>query len=255
MKSTCSRRKSIAQISQSRWVAYASAGAATALAGVGSAEADIHYSGVLNAPFPAGSGSVGSFPLDNAAILRFVNSAAGSSGGAAFFRLQGAAVSNMFVGTANGPFRYPSNLAFGANIAAGPFAAFNGIYFATLAYGNGYAHSKFLNPGIGYIGFRFNGGGGIEFGWARVNMTGDIANEAPGDRTNLPSSQHARHAGGRGINVPGNGFTLVDYAWADVGTAITAGQTAVPEPSSLGLLAVGAAGLLLWRKQRAKVAK
>ena len=255
MKSIRSRRKSIAQIPQSRWVAYASAGAATALAGVGSAEAAIHYSGVLNAPFPTGSSAVGSFNLDNAAILQFVNiaTAGGTGGGVALFRIQGAAVSNLFVGTAAGNFRYPSNLASGANIAAGPFAAFNGNFFATLAYGNGYTNSKFLNAGVGYIGFRFNGGSGIEYGWARVNMTGDIANERPTNSGDRLSSLNAPHLGRGGINAPGNGFTLIDYAWGDVGTAITAGQ--VPEPSSLGLLAVGAAGLLVWRKRRAKIAE
>lgn len=253
MKSIRSRRKSITQIPQSRWVAYASAGAATALAGAGSAEAAIHYSGVLNAPFPAGSGVVQSFGLDNGAILRFVNTAtAGGTGGAALFRIQGAAVSNMFVGIAVGPFRYPSNLAFGANIAAGPFAAFNANFFATLAYGGGYANSKFLAPGTGFIGFRFDNGGGMEFGWARVTMAGDIANEGPGHKAGI-NSLSAKHLGTPGPNTPGNSFTLVDYAWGDVGSPITAGQ--VPEPGSLGLLAIGAAGLLAWRKRRAKVAE
>jgi hypothetical protein len=256
MKSIRSRRKSIAKIPQSRWVAYASAGAATALAGVGSAEAAIHYSGAVNAPFPTGSSQIGSFALDNNAILRFVNifSAAGAGpGGVALFRIQGAAVSNMFLGTAAGNFRYPSNLAFGANIAAGPFAAFNSNFFATLAYGGGFTHSKFLNGGTGFIGFRFNGGSGIEYGWARVNMTGDIANTGPTNSGDRLSSISAAHLGRRGIDAPGNGFTLIDYAWGDVGTAITAGQ--IPEPSSLGLLAVGAAGLLAWRKRRAKIAE
>ena len=256
MKSIRSRRKSIAQIPQSRWVAYASAGAATALAGVGSAEAAIHYSGAVNAPFPTGSSAIGSFALDNAAILRFVNIFTGGGvgpGGIALFRIQGAAVSNMFLGTAAGAFRYPSNLAFGANIAAGPFAAFNGAYFATLAYGNGYTHSKWLQGGTGFIGFQFNGGSGIEYGWARVTMTGDIANEGATNSGDRLTSVSVAHSGIRRIDAPGNSFTVVDYAWGDVGTAITAGQ--VPEPSSLGLLAVGAAGLLVWRKRRAKIAE
>ena len=130
----------------------------------------------------------------------------------------------MFLGSAAGIFRYPFNLPAGASIAAGPFAAFNANYFASLAIGGGFTHSHFLSPGTGFIGFRFNGGPGIEYGWARVTMNG----------------------------APGNGFTVVDYAWGDVGTAITAGQ--IPEPASLGLLAVGAAGLLIWRRSRGKAA-
>lgn len=206
-------------------MAYATAGAATALAGVNSAEADIHYSGMLNVPFPAQSSSVGTFALDNGAVIRFANiNSYYSSAGVALFRIQGAAVSNMFRGSAVGGFRYPSNLASNALVSGGPFAAHNANFFATLAYAGGFAHSKFLAAGTGFIGFRFNGGGGIEYGWARVTMEG----------------------------APGNGFTLVDYAWGDTGTAIMAGQTAVPEPGSLGLLAIGAAGLLFWRKQRSK---
>jgi hypothetical protein len=52
---------------------------------------------------------------------------------------------------------------------------------------------------------------------------------------------------------PDNHYTMVDYAWGDVGDVIVTGQ--IPEPGSLALLAVGAVGLLAWQKQRPKGAK
>jgi len=57
-----------------------------------------------------------------------------------------------------------------------------------------------------------------------------------------------------------NGFPdeaeVIDYAYNSVpGGAVAAGQTTVPEPSAaaLGLLTIGAAGLLAWRRRRAEV--
>jgi PEP-CTERM motif len=226
------RRQSGNLIPKTRWAAYATAGAATALAGVNSAEADIHYSGPLSIVFDAAPGStaIQTFTLDNAAVLRFVHERSASSAGIALFRIQGAAVSNQFRGIAAGAFRYPSNLGPGVNVSAGAFVAHNGNYFATLAYKGGFTNSQWLSQGTGFVGFRFNSGAGIEYGWARLTMNEGAA---------------------------GNSFTLDDYAWADTGTAILTGQTtaAVPEPGSLGLLAVGAAGLLLWRRQRAKASQ
>jgi len=51
---------------------------------------------------------------------------------------------------------------------------------------------------------------------------------------------------------------LEDYAWGDPGDQIRAGQTssagdqveAIPDQGSLGLLALGGAGLMVWRKLR-----
>ena len=97
---------------------------------------------------------------------------------------------------------------------------------AGFAYGGG-PRGQFLS-GIGFVGFKFNIGAGDQYGWARLMFYGNGANN----------------------------FTLLDYAWGDVGDSITAGQTAlVPEPGSLGLLALGGAGLLAWRKRRAKATR
>ena len=129
----------------------------------------------------------------------------------------------------NGAFPYVSRLTFGQNPATHPFipgnpsGALSG--YGTLAFGSGFGNSQWLTAGTGFVGFRFNTGAGVQYGWVRLTMDG----------------------------APGNSFTLVDYAWGDVGTPITAGQ--IPEPGSLALLAVGAIGLLAWRRQRAKADK
>src|SRR5436189_2518592 len=52
MKTHCSKP---ASISYSRWAAYATAGAASTLACASSAEAEIHYSGLVNHNFANGS--------------------------------------------------------------------------------------------------------------------------------------------------------------------------------------------------------
>jgi len=224
---TLRRRRAVSLIPKTRWAAYATAGAASAIAGVNSAEADIHYSGALNIPLDAAPGAsvLKTFALDNGAELIFAHSRSANSAGGAFFRIEGAAISNEFRGKAYGGFRYPSNLGPGVIVSAGAFVAHSGSKFATLAYHGGYAHSQWLNKGTGFIGFKFSTFAGTEYGWAQLTM-----NEGE----------------------PGNSFTLKDFAWADSGTPIFTGETAVvPEPGTLSLLASGAVGLLLWRRQRA----
>ncbi len=89
------------------------------------------------------------------------------------------------------------------------------------------------NRGIGFIGFRFNNGAGVQYGWARI------------------MKQRGR----------AESFILLDYAYADPGERLRAGQTSegilsgeqdeqAPDQGSLGGLALGAVGLLAWRKSR-----
>jgi hypothetical protein len=220
------RRKSVS-VANSRWAAYATAGAATAIAGVNSAEAGIHYSGPLN--IAVNNTATAHQAFDMAADFFQLVQSPSFNGGFAGFYIKGAGTA-MFRGSAGGntgQFRYPSKLGSGINVSApGAFVANNGTFFATLASVQ-FSGGQWRNAGTGFIGFKFNGGSGVEYGWVRLSMNGSGA---------------------------GDTFTLVDYAWGDVGTPILTGQIAVPEPGSLGLLALGATGLLVWRRSRAKSA-
>ncbi len=123
-------------------------------------------------------------------------------------------------------FKYVSKLGSGQNISNRPFVVRYG-FLAIPVGGEGVGlYAQWQEPGTGFVGFRFNAGEGVQYGWARIHVDGQ----------------------------PGNVFTLIDYAFADPGERITAGQTSsanVPESGgSLGLLALGCAGLLAWRAAR-----
>jgi hypothetical protein len=223
MKAKRARSRKSALIANSRWVAYATAGAATALVGANAAEGAIHYVSV-NQPFAGAQAS--NFQLDQAGdSIRFSHAVTSATARqAAYFGPNLGIATAAFRGFSAGAFKYASKLSSGQNVSAGPFITGRG----TLAFFLGYTNSQFLNAGPNqFVGFRFNGGAGVEYGWARLTMAG----------------------------APTNSFILVDYAWADPGESITAGQQVqVPEPGSLGLLALGGVGLLAWRNRRAKTA-
>jgi LPXTG-motif cell wall-anchored protein len=231
--------RKVAGIPNSRWATYAAAGAATALTGISAAEAEIHYSGIVNHDFTPPD-SVASFPLGSGDKLQFRVSAphgGGESGG--FGHLQIVDGQNNSVGdfVASHPSNagvYILDLAARVNISSQNItnscrrtsSSSNLVcYGATF----GGPPEGFEQRGVGSIGFAFGNRVGVHYGWARIRTSGP----------------------------PNYRFVLVDYAWGDAGESVLTGQkrshqtgNAVPATGSLGLLAIGGAGLVAWRRRR-----
>ncbi len=215
----------------SRWLAYAGAGAATALAGASSVEAEIHYSGRVDVVFP---------PDENKSVALQLE----ERGNSIFFAHTINGGSNDFFGAAG----------LNSGAFAGSYPGFEYAFVWRLKNRDRYvSRAHFTNGGFGFgtsgtmvrgdrrsqnwkwsakgtdfVGFRFNNGAGLQYGWARVRMDGAASRFS---------------------------FTVLDYAWADPGESIKAGQTSssamnAPTEGSLGFLALGAAGVALWRQQR-----
>jgi len=235
-----SRRPAV--ITNSRWLAYATAGAASAFTCANSAEAAIHYSGRIGEFFGSGCDKSVRFQLDqpgDSLRLRHSLSFCGTAsyGGTAHFGILGRAgnaVAGFYNPCPSAHVASVSNLNRGQLISGRPFLARNsGLLAAHTSFcGSGSSAGQFDSGDVGFIGFKFNNGSGDQYGWVRVQFV----NRDPIDHD----------------------FWLVDYAYADPGEPIRAGQTSsnemVPEEGSLGWLALGAAGLVAWRKRRSQAA-
>jgi len=217
MKVTPARSRKSAVIPNSRWLAYATAGAASAFAGghPNSAEGMIHYSGPINRTINRWERFT--FQLDRAGDFIWLSDRTGTAyAGYERFGVGGLAGASI-VGGRPPYYDLASNLKRGQLISSGPFIPTTSAGLA--------AQYKGIS-GISYLGFKFNNGSGDQYGWVRIKTR--------------PSF--------------GAKFVLGDYAYGDVGDRIKAGQIsddqAAPDEGSLGWLALGAVGLLAWRTRR-----
>jgi hypothetical protein len=227
-----------ASIACSRWAAYATAGAATAIAVAPHAEAEIHYSGFVHHNFRQGPFIGPLEPRVHLQVLADTGTQVGNDSGAFGGILILTPARNSigdFVGTRlSFTGFYVLELPAGVSVPAQHVSNYCRFY-STCGCGTcfgGYigGSGRFRDRGTGFIGFAFSRGAGLQYGWARVKKTG----------------------------APDYGFVLLDYAWGDVGDSIRTGQTSssgdmvksVTDSGSVGLLALGAAGLVAWRQRR-----
>lgn len=231
-----SRRPKNKSIEHKRWAAYATAALSSGFTFslAESAVAEIHYSGLIKQDVPNGFcfysylnhsgycypgtlrlplGDNGHIKLTHSKARSIYGTASYYLGGSAFFKISapGAAVR----GNGSVSRLLPRNV-----ISAGPFAGGSGLLAAYWG-----SRGQFQAPGQGAVGFKFNTGAGEQYGWVRVRMNG----------------------------FPENSFAVVEYAYGDPGEVVKAGQKrsrSSPDLESLGGLALGAAGLLAWRRRR-----
>lgn len=216
-------------IPTARWAGYAAAATATGFAVAPSAEAAIHYSGLLNAPIvgnrvlkiPLGS-VAGSFVI----IHSFGKYGSTSRTGNARFYLSAGSPSVNGFPFGNEPAASVSNLDRGDRMSARPLVPDGGVMASNSCGCSHGIRGQFRGQGVGFIGFKFNNGAGDQYGWVRVRMFGGIDHQGK----------------------------LIDFAYGDPGEKVVAGQkeshNSAPALESLGGLAFGAAGLLAWRRRR-----
>lgn len=217
-------------ISSGRWAAYLAAGVASTVALAPSAEAEVHYSGLLNYKFWLHNGQ-GLFPLGAGTNLSMrigiPDSSQSSFGHARVVGANGAFAGHLGIYTSPAAYALPPRV----NLSRQPFPVscrWSSSQSTQVCYYSGanIGGEKFQTRGKAFIGFEFTNGSGTHYGWARVRIGG----------------------------APDYKFWLIDYAWADAGEPLKTGQTtssarsaAVTKSGSLGLLSAGAAGLKVWR--------
>lgn len=235
--------------SAAKWLNYTAA-ASSVMAMSASVDATVIYSGLQNISMPGGAAN--NFAVDiNGDLVNdfsFYLFSTNASGGYTYAAVNGGPNNN---GVAfNGAGLFAANLDFGDIVGGGgQIFVENGNQNMILRSVN----SAGVNPlgkwgatSTGIVGGKINVGGNSFFTWIRIALT-----EGNGAAPKPPAD-----------------ITVIDWAWEDSGAAIIAGVTSgnppppspptttspVPLPGSLGLLAMGVAGLAAFRKRRTNTA-
>jgi hypothetical protein len=204
-------------------MAYAVAGLATAAATVPDAEAEIHYFSPVQIHLKGRVFETWQLPLTAGARLTFYRFALSAPTAGTYFTDLVQVSRNAAVHAIRDFTNfYAANLPAGSNVSGGAFiSTFGGLIGP---------RGQFVSAGVGFVGFKFDVGNGVQYGWVQM-------------RTAKGGTRFDPHV------------TVLDYAFADPGEPILAGQKstsdlAAPDQGSLGLLALGAVGLTAWRKSR-----
>ncbi len=218
----------------SNWGIYAAAAGAT-LAMASSAEAGVIYVNPTTKPTARASANLfTAFQIDG---LSFVLRDSGGSAGDLAFGWRGTDnhLSRRFFGNAatfSGE-SFVKNYSRGASILGGPNAGRIFQWVQTTGFNAGVQNGPFLIGQSGFAGFQLPASKGGGMGWLRIEILDPNHNGLPEE------------------------LKAIDWAYNDSGGSITAGQgipSGAPEPgtAAMALLAMGAAGVLAWRKTRAQ---
>lgn len=187
----------------------------------------VNYSNQLLTDTNSADSSYTVYPIDlnsdgNVDIRLGVVNLGGTLGGAAVLSPVGGNVG--VIGTAASGFFYPARLNAGANVGAGgPFVTLGSLR-GDLAFDTGSPNSQWAVNGTGFLGFSFQIGAQTTYGWLQFTVG---ANGGANPRA----------------------ITLVGGAYENSGGPINT----IPEPTTaVGMLALGAAGLLAHRRRQRK---